>query len=360
MAQFDVDGARKAGYSDDEILSHLTGSRNFDVEGALNSGYSKADIINHLAGTAPKALGPSIAPTLLESRRAASRSEFEANQPESTFGTRAREAAIGVLEPLALQNLVPSTASFLKRGVTAALTGNAREALDLAKGVVGGAIQPVRTFAQGLSEGDYDKAAYGAGGILSQTVPAVESVGAPFGRNVVQPALRGGAERLYSSALQPSARRFTPTETQGMVRAGLQEGLPLTRGGMGRMKTLQDALNRSIEQSITNQAAPINKFDVARRLNAPAYEFGPARQVNPEADLAAIAESGNEFLRNQPPYIEPTAAQALKTGTYQQLKNRAYGELRGASVEAQKNLARGLKEELEARFPGIQGLNERL
>lgn len=51
MPGFDVDAARKAGYSDDEILSHLTASRNFDVQGATRSGYSKADIISHLAGT---------------------------------------------------------------------------------------------------------------------------------------------------------------------------------------------------------------------------------------------------------------------------------------------------------------------
>lgn len=56
--QFDVNAARQAGYSDDEILTHLTQSRNFDVPGALKSGYSKTDIINHLSSTpAPTATG---------------------------------------------------------------------------------------------------------------------------------------------------------------------------------------------------------------------------------------------------------------------------------------------------------------
>ena len=45
---FDVDGARKAGYSEDEILSHLSQGSNFDVQGALGSGYSKGDVIDHL------------------------------------------------------------------------------------------------------------------------------------------------------------------------------------------------------------------------------------------------------------------------------------------------------------------------
>jgi len=51
MPQFNVDAARKSGYSDDEILGHLTQTRKFDVQGATKSGYSKQDIIGHLSGT---------------------------------------------------------------------------------------------------------------------------------------------------------------------------------------------------------------------------------------------------------------------------------------------------------------------
>lgn len=61
MPGFDVDAARKAGYSDDEILKHLTESRKFDISGALQSGYSKSDIIQHLASTSasqPSAAAP--------------------------------------------------------------------------------------------------------------------------------------------------------------------------------------------------------------------------------------------------------------------------------------------------------------
>ena len=46
---FDVDAARKSGYSDDEILSHMTKSRKFDIQGALKSGYSSEELIQHLS-----------------------------------------------------------------------------------------------------------------------------------------------------------------------------------------------------------------------------------------------------------------------------------------------------------------------
>ena len=48
---FDVEGARKSGYSDSEILQHLTTTRKFDIDGAKKSGYSEAEIIQHLSST---------------------------------------------------------------------------------------------------------------------------------------------------------------------------------------------------------------------------------------------------------------------------------------------------------------------
>jgi hypothetical protein len=49
-------------------------------------------------------------------------------------------------------------------------------------------------------------------------------------------------------------------------------------------------------------------------------------------------------------------AQTMKQGTYQVLRGK-YGEQGSASVEAQKALARGLKEEIATQFPEINGLN---
>ena len=82
-------------------------------------------------------------------------------------------------------------------------------------------------------------------------------------------------------------------------------------------------------------------------------------QVNPEADLTAISEAGSEFLRNQPSKISAGKAQELKSGTYKQLRGKAYGELKSATIESQKALARGIKEELEVQFPEIKAVNAR-
>jgi hypothetical protein len=53
---FDVAAARKAGYSEDEILSHLSKTRNYDIDGAKKAGYSASEIVDHLSSAAPKSV----------------------------------------------------------------------------------------------------------------------------------------------------------------------------------------------------------------------------------------------------------------------------------------------------------------
>jgi hypothetical protein len=46
---FDVEAARKAGYTDAEIAQHLSKSRGYDLDGAKSSGYSDSEVIAHLS-----------------------------------------------------------------------------------------------------------------------------------------------------------------------------------------------------------------------------------------------------------------------------------------------------------------------
>ena len=47
---FDVEGARKAGYSEAEIANYLASQKTFDIAGARKAGYGDQDIIGHLLG----------------------------------------------------------------------------------------------------------------------------------------------------------------------------------------------------------------------------------------------------------------------------------------------------------------------
>jgi hypothetical protein len=55
---FDLEGARKAGYSDQEIADHLSQTSKFDAAGARQSGYTDAEIIGHLSGAQQPAAPP--------------------------------------------------------------------------------------------------------------------------------------------------------------------------------------------------------------------------------------------------------------------------------------------------------------
>lgn len=163
------------------------------------------------------------------------------------------------------------------------------------------------------------------------------------------------AKRLYQSALKPSTQA-SPAKVDSAIATGLENKIPVSPAGVETLSSLVDDLNDKIKAQIASDPnRPINKFAVTSRLGDTAQKFGT--QVNPEADLDAISNAGNEFLRNQPGEIPASDAQALKTGTYQQLQGKAYGELKSATIEAQKALARGLKDELNNAFPELANLN---
>lgn len=59
---FDIEGARAAGYSDDEIADHLGSQSNFDTAGARKAGYSSSEILAELTkATVPRPAAPASA-----------------------------------------------------------------------------------------------------------------------------------------------------------------------------------------------------------------------------------------------------------------------------------------------------------
>lgn len=164
-------------------------------------------------------------------------------------------------------------------------------------------------------------------------------------------------QEAYLSAMKPST---TIPEAQRVAAAqtGLEQNIPVSKAGLEKIADGIDDLNTAISDKIKtgqSQGVTVNPFKVASKLGETADKF--ATQVAPDADLRAISKTGNEFLKNQggePIPIEK--AQAMKQGTYKVLQGK-YGEQGSASVEAQKALARGLKDEIANQFPEIQGLN---
>jgi hypothetical protein len=202
-------------------------------------------------------------------------------------------------------------------------------------------------------------------GVTQYLAPKAVAKAVPLAVKGVQRGVLLGKtpEAAYESALKPSTT-LTEAERSSLVKTGLENEIPVSKAGIEKIGDLVDNLNQRIKGTIAQDPnRPISPQSVANRADAVRGKF--ANQVNPSADLAAIDASKQEFLdqyRSQPGAPGPTSpigaadAQAMKQGTYRVLRGK-YGEMGSASVEAQKALARGLKEEIASQFPELNNLN---
>ena len=229
--------------------------------------------------------------------------------------------------------------------------------------------------------GPVDRAIYGAGGLTTDAasslgLPAEVAAAAGYATNLglqaaatfagggqasrVAPVLEGAARARMQSALKPTLPALKSGNAGRAIDTMLEGGYNATKGGVNAMREEIGLINNQIESAIANSSAVIDKNAVAARLQDVLNKF--TMQVNPGADRASILKAWDEFI-NHPSFastnqIPVQVAQELKRGTYRSLKSN-YGKLGSAEVEAQKSLARGLKEEIASSVPGIEQLNRK-
>lgn len=221
------------------------------------------------------------------------------------------------------------------------------------------------------------------------------------------------AEKIYQSTLKPSTT-LSGAQRSAITATGLQAGIPISEGGLTKLRSLIDDLNSKVSAQIqsgapkplqpaanvkgllpaapeeisipasdpnriasveapyspssviqrpaklggpfptTDAGVTIDPKEVVKRLDNLKTKF--SEQSLPDEDIAAIESAKQQFIKNHPDAIPAQTAQNIKVGTYQQLRGK-YGELGAARIESEKALARGIKEELENQFPEIKGLN---
>ncbi len=168
----------------------------------------------------------------------------------------------------------------------------------------------------------------------------------------------------YESALKPSTT-LSQADRADIVQTGMQNKIPVSKSGLEDIGNLIDDYNAKIKAEIASDPTrQINTVPALRNLDSVRAKF--ANQVTPQPDMAEINQVQSNFLNNpkvqagvgpSPGSLPADEAQAMKQGTYQALGSKAYGEVKGASIEAQKALARGLKDEIATQFPEINDLN---
>lgn len=193
---------------------------------------------------------------------------------------------------------------------------------------------------------------------------AMQAVPALFGGNIMGsaaiPAMQNTARSLMQSAVKPTWETLRTGEAQRGVETMLKEGISPTQAGANKLQSMIDELNNQVQTAIAGSGAKISKDQIASYLTSIADRFG--YRANPQAALDAVDAAKEAFL-NHPLLrgaqdLPVQLAQKMKQATYSGLRD-SYGELKGAEIESQKALARGMKEEISKAVPEVGPLNAR-
>lgn len=199
------------------------------------------------------------------------------------------------------------------------------------------------------------------GMVLGGALPAVAGVSGYMG-NAIRTGMEGASHRLMQSAIKPTIKQLKSGEADVAVNELLKRGISPNEAGVNKLRALIDDVDSQIGTAVAGSTARIDKGAVLNRLADTERNF--ANQVSPTADLAAIRGVGDDFMAHPSFPLPQTSipvqqAQELKRGTYNVLSKK-YGQMGGAETEAQKALARGLKEEIAAAIPELAGKNAEL
>jgi hypothetical protein len=180
----------------------------------------------------------------------------------------------------------------------------------------------------------------------------------PYGRKAIEKF--NIPERLYTSAIKPGIRqKLSVGKRESAMRAGVEEGILPTMGGLDKLATKIDSIENQIDSIIKQgkvTAKPIKTLDIADSLDSLIDMYN--RSGMPPETYASINDVRNKVL-SQGNYMSAEEAQAFKQNTYKLIR-KSYGELSSAVNEAQKTVARAVKDEIAKQYPEISTLNEKV
>ena len=304
-----------------------------------------------------------------------------------------------------------SNAGAMLNPVTAVkgLASAAAHPVETYRGMVDASAEQFGKAGEALREGRYNEAmGHGAAGVIPAIGPASANIaeqvvedpagglgaatglltgGALFGPTArlvgrtARPALQATGRRLYQSALKPTKATLNDvrpkagmTAQDTLLQTGLDEAVPITRGGLTKVENLIDSLDGEVRARVAKIQASGEKVDpalVEQAMDDVVRDF--TNQINAQPDLAAIETVRQNFRNNPnvsqrvapstpanfaagrvtgspartaPGPIEPAIAQEMKVNTYKGLRGK-FDKERGATIEAEKAGGRGLREGLE-------------
>lgn len=288
------------------------------------------------------------------------------------------KAAVGTIAGMAgrpdLMPNITENPDLARRGMTAvgAINPNiqpqgfVQKAIDYGvQGAVGGALTGgggLARTAVGAGLGALSGEAAGATAEMGGSPAAVATAGmlAPTAAARAPAAMDASARYLMQSALKPTWADNRSGRGDRAVNTLLEEGVNPTRGGVHHLNTMIADLGNQVSGLLQQYSGTtVDKNAVASRIQDVVDRINTTNPT-PQTALQAVHNVYNDFIGNGlvPRNIPVQDANRLKSGIYQAIRN-SYGQLSGDHVEAQKALARGFKEEINAAVPEVVPLNAR-
>jgi hypothetical protein len=274
-------------------------------------------------------------------------------------------AGLGAI-PLHAAGLIKSTPEDVKAGIQNALDyqpkGRTGKGIDETLGYVGRGIGKAGDYLGGVvappGSGEVRSAAGRGTAEAFKQLPGLVGLKSPALGEAASGVLKDAARGTMQSALKPTLADLKSGKAAKGIDMMLDEGINVDTTGLAKLRGKISDLNDRIATAIADSPATIDKHAVASRLKETVSKF--EKQVTPLDDVRSIQKAWDEFIAH--PLIKGDKmsvqdAQMLKQGTYKSLGDKAYGELKGADIEAQKTLARGLKEEIAKAVPAVHPLN---
>lgn len=302
---FDIDGARKAGYSDAEIADHLAEQQKFDVAAARKAGYGDADIIGHLSSKQAAKLGD------YERKPGSAPERFArgAGEPAMGFGQLQGKVIGAVGEMLPDGNLARLMRAYGKfQGISA---------------------QDYRAKQEAIAPEGVDVAR--AAGNIVGTLPLASSGGTAWGATSGAAAKQSLASLAATGAATGAITgAVTPTDEDGF---GVKKALQIGGGAVGGA-VMTPLAAKGID--LINAGAS-KAFNALRGTFSPKMTAADVKQAVTSAmqaegvDVASLGQQYVDDITNQ-------VASALKAGG--KLDQRTLGNL-AAARSVGVNLTRG-------------------
>ncbi len=161
------------------------------------------------------------------------------------------------------------------------------------------------------------------------------------------------ARTLMQRALKPSVKEMATGRGPAAITTALEKGYNVSTGEVERLGKEVSGLETTIQNTLNASGKTVDKGEIAGRLKDVVSRIEES-SMNPQDRVAAVEKVYAEVMQNKklPDAIPVAQANKIKQGIYQMLRDK-YGELGSDAVEAQKAMARGIKETVGAAEPGV-------